>query len=380
PEQRDVSPAAAVSYFCFVLAAPSRSIAQPAVDRYGCTHRTGRPAIVSINSSAYNGTTRFSVELNLVNISYCHAEFHGVGDVLLPSCWTLNWSRLAPVRLAALYRDGLCYGAAHPNNSRATFTNAAVGCRYVRANLALGFVSSTADVLGLASTTTWPTVKIPGLVWPTPPKAFFLDSDSFYYGSSSSITFKGSSTYTCFGGNCRCVYFSAGSFYIGIIALRCCATCAAAGPAGCEILQFEHAGQKPGNRRCQLHPFNWDRLCIRYLWYRRAVANSRSGAPVAANYAMTADAPLSRVAPAPANSHCTAPPAAIRPSQPDPTASAAYSPGIGANEPGAVSMRAETARLQQDAFGSTASLRQSFRIWSVVECSSIFGWLSAGLD
>uniref|UniRef100_A0A1I8FAV3 DDE Tnp4 domain-containing protein n=1 Tax=Macrostomum lignano TaxID=282301 RepID=A0A1I8FAV3_9PLAT len=155
-----------------------------AVDRYGCTHRTGRPAIVSINSSAYKRHhTRFSVELNLVNISYCHAEFHGVGGmyfyVRLSSSLSKRLSvfRHRPdivldvelVKTGAcpagwLYRDGLCYGAAHPNNSRATFTNAAVGCRYVRANLALGFVSSTADVLGLASTTTWPTVKIPGLI------------------------------------------------------------------------------------------------------------------------------------------------------------------------------------------------------------------------
>uniref|UniRef100_A0A1I8FUL8 C-type lectin domain-containing protein n=1 Tax=Macrostomum lignano TaxID=282301 RepID=A0A1I8FUL8_9PLAT len=68
--------------------------------------------------------------------------------------------------------------------------------------------------------------------------------------------------------------------------------------------------------------FNWIGFGIRYLWYRRAVANSRSGAPVAANYAMTADGAAQPLPTQPAGSYGLG----------------AYSPGIGANEPGAVSM------------------------------------------
>ncbi|PAA85060.1 hypothetical protein BOX15_Mlig004342g2, partial [Macrostomum lignano] len=388
-----------------------------AVDRYGCTHRTGRPAIVSINSSAYNGTTRFSVELNLVNISYCHAEFHGVGGmyfyVRLSSSLSKRLSVFsigpefgsAPLALVTtdnqtdyrafatpsnkfyvklftralsssfsyypdsivldvelvktgacpagwLYRDGLCYGAAHPNNSRATFTNAAVGCRYVRANLALGFVSSTADVLGLASTTTWPTGQDTWVgVADTSKGVFFLDSDSFYYGSSSSITFKGSSTYTCFGGNCRCVYFSAGSFYRNYCAQMLRYLCSSRPGGDAKFYNLSTLDKSLGIGDASF-TFNYYWIIglavaaaltgigfgIRYLWYRRAVANSRSGAPVAANYAMTADGAAQPVAPAPANSHCTAPPGSY-PTQPAGSYGlGAYSPGIGANEPGAVSM------------------------------------------
>uniref|UniRef100_A0A1I8FUP6 CUB domain-containing protein n=1 Tax=Macrostomum lignano TaxID=282301 RepID=A0A1I8FUP6_9PLAT len=308
-----------------------------AVDRYGCTHRTGRPAIPT------TAPPDFSVELNLVNISYCHAEFHGVGGCTFTcasaaACLNLS-KRLsvfsigpefgsAPLALVTtdnqtdyrafatpsnkfyvklftraivldvelvktgacpagwLYRDGLCYGAAHPNNSRATFTNAAVGCRYVRANLALGFVSSTADVLGLASTTTWPT------------------------DPAASITFKGSSTYTCLWrlADCRCVLLLARRFVLSefICAQMLRYLCSSSRRPGrdAKFYNFEHAGQKPGNRRMPASRSTTTGLLglavaaaltgigfgIRYLWYGRAVANFPRLVPlVAANYAMTAD-------------------------------------------------------------------------------------------
>uniref|UniRef100_A0A1I8FIG6 CUB domain-containing protein n=1 Tax=Macrostomum lignano TaxID=282301 RepID=A0A1I8FIG6_9PLAT len=380
-----------------------------------------------------HGTTRFSVELNLVNISYCHAEFHGVGGCTFTCASASSLSKRlsvfsigpefgsAPLALVTtdnqtdyrafatpsnkfyvklftralslsfsyypdsivldvelvktgacpagwLYRDGLCYGAAHPNNSRATFTQR---CRWL----------PLPDVLGLASTTTWPTGQDTWVgVADTSKGVFFLDSDSFYYGVRVRNT--------CFGGNCRCVYFSAGSFYRNYCAQMLRYYLCSSRPGGdAKFYNLSTLDKSLGIGDASF-TFNYYWIIglavaaaltgigfgIRYLWYRRAVANSRSGAPVAANYAMTADGAAQPVAPAPANSHCTAPPGSY-PTQPAGSYGlGAYSPGIGANEPGAL-VRGSSG-LRCSAFDGV--LRCCCPLAPIFSGDCPYGWRSSG--